>query len=64
MPDDYGYANVGFPHGPNPGNPEVRTPIMDGLVKEGVILDRHCALPAPEAFVMRPHTSLQSALPL
>ena len=43
--DDYGYANVGFAHGPNPGNPEVRTPTMDGLVKEGVILDRHCAQP-------------------
>jgi hypothetical protein len=41
--DDYGYANVGFAHGPNPGNPEARTPTMDALVKEGVLLDRHCA---------------------
>ena len=40
--DDYGYANVGFPHGPNPGNPEARTPTMDALVKEGVLLERHC----------------------
>ena len=45
--DDYGYANVGFPHGPNPGNPEARTPTMDALVKEGVLLERHCTPPAP-----------------
>ena len=39
--DDYGYANVGFAHGPNPGNPEMRTPTMDSLVEEGLLLERH-----------------------
>ena len=39
--DDYGYGNVGFAHGPNPGNPESRTPHMDSLARGGVILDRH-----------------------
>ena len=53
--DDYGYANVGFPHGPNPGNPEARTPTMDALVKEGVLLERHCTPP-------RPHTAALGAL--
>ena len=42
-----GYANVGFAHGPNPGNPEMWTPNMDQLVKEGVLLDRHCARRPP-----------------
>jgi arylsulfatase A-like enzyme len=37
--DDYGYANVGFAHGPNPGNPEMRTPTMDSLVEEGLLLE-------------------------
>ena len=31
----------GFAHGPNPGNPEMRTPIMDSLVEEGLLLERH-----------------------
>ena len=39
--DDYGFGNVGFAHGPSPGNPESRTPHMDSLAREGVILDRH-----------------------
>jgi hypothetical protein len=39
--DDYGYAGVGFAHGPNPGNPEMRTPHLDALAAEGVVLDRH-----------------------
>jgi arylsulfatase B len=39
--DDYGYGNVGFPHGPSAGNPESRTPHMDALAMGGIILDRH-----------------------
>ena len=44
--DDYGYNNVGFAHGPagndfGHGNPEMRTPNLDQLVKEGIVLDRH-----------------------
>ena len=44
--DDYGYNNVGFPHGPagndfGHGNPEMRTPNLDQLVAEGIVLDRH-----------------------
>ena len=40
--DDYGYANVGFAHGPlQAGNPEARTPHMDALAAEGIVLERH-----------------------
>eukprot|EP01079_Euglenida_sp_SAG-EU17-18_P004395 gene4395-798_t len=40
--DDYGYANVGFAHGPlKQGNPEMRTPHMDELATGGVVLERH-----------------------
>ena len=43
--DDYGYNNVGFAHGPKGsdfghGNPEMRTPHMDALARDGVVLDR------------------------
>ena len=59
--DDYGYANVGFPHGPNPGNPEARTPTMDALVKEGVLLERHCTPPTPPPPPARARTQLRWA---
>jgi len=36
--DDLGFGNVGF-HAP--GNPEVQTPNIDGLVREGVEFSRH-----------------------
>jgi arylsulfatase B len=40
--DDYGYDNVGFAHGPlKQGNPEMKTPNMDQLVTEGIVLERH-----------------------
>lgn len=39
--DDYGYHNVGFDHGPQEGgNPEMRTPNMDALARDGIVLDR------------------------
>ena len=38
--DDWGYANAGW-HSVN--NPEVYTPNMDQLVKDGIELDRACA---------------------
>ena len=42
LADDYGYNNVGFAHGPlNKGNPEMRTPTLDRLAGDGVILERH-----------------------
>eukprot|EP00949_MAST-11_sp_MAST-11-sp1_P005247 g5247.t1 len=40
LADDFGYNNVGFSHGPAPGNPEVRTPTLDSLARDGVVLDR------------------------
>lgn len=36
--DDWGWNNVGYHR---PGDPEVVTPNVDGLVKEGIELDRH-----------------------
>ena len=40
--DDYGFNNVGFPHGPlNAGNPEMRTPHLDALAMAGLRLERH-----------------------
>ena len=44
--DDYGYNNVGFSHGPSGhdfghGNPEMRTPNLDQLATDGIVLDRH-----------------------
>lgn len=36
LADDWGHYNMGWR-----GNPEARTPNIDALVKEGVILDRH-----------------------
>ena len=40
--DDYGYNNVGFAHGPlNKGNPEMRTPNLDRLAADGIVLERH-----------------------
>eukprot|EP01047_Picozoa_sp_COSAG01_P079983 COSAG01_NODE_15377_length_1345_cov_1.402087_1_plen_368_part_10 len=42
LSDDHGYYNVGFPHGPlRRGNPEMRTPHLDRLAAEGIVLDRH-----------------------
>jgi arylsulfatase B len=41
LADDYGYYNVGFSHGPlKMGNPEARTPNLDDLAKNGIVLDR------------------------
>jgi hypothetical protein len=37
LADDYGHFNMGWR-----GNKEARTPNMDALVAEGVVLDRHC----------------------
>eukprot|EP00052_Salpingoeca_macrocollata_P009358 m.73926 g.73926 ORF g.73926 m.73926 type:complete len:523 (+) comp17066_c0_seq1:390-1958(+) len=37
--DDFGWGNVGFHR--NPSTPEVVTPNIDSLVKEGIELDRH-----------------------
>jgi hypothetical protein len=40
--DDYGFNNVGYPHGPRGyANPEARTPTLDRLALEGVRLERH-----------------------
>ena len=39
--DDWGWANVGYHR--NPPTPEVVTPNIDGLVKEGLELDQHYA---------------------
>ena len=40
--DDYGFNNVGFPHGPlNAGNKEMRTPNLDALAMSGLRLERH-----------------------
>eukprot|EP00038_Savillea_parva_P017529 m.20629 g.20629 ORF g.20629 m.20629 type:complete len:718 (-) comp3812_c0_seq1:251-2404(-) len=40
--DDYGFNNVGYPHGPlNQGNPEMMTPTMDELAMSGIRLERH-----------------------
>ena len=36
MADDLGWSNVGY------HNAHARTPHIDGLVREGVELDRHC----------------------
>ena len=43
LADDYGFNNVGYPHGPSggAGNPEMRTPTLDQLAMEGVRLERH-----------------------
>ena len=42
LADDYGFNNVGYPHGPTSvGNPEIRTPTLDRLAMEGVHLERH-----------------------
>ena len=30
------------------GNKEARTPNIDALVKQGVVMDRQCACPTPE----------------
>ena len=36
------YNNVGFKHGPlQQGNPEMRTPNMDALASQGIVLERH-----------------------
>eukprot|EP00302_Diacronema_sp_CCMP2436_P032380 CAMPEP_0179995498 /NCGR_PEP_ID=MMETSP0984-20121128/7115_1 /TAXON_ID=483367 /ORGANISM="non described non described, Strain CCMP 2436" /LENGTH=640 /DNA_ID=CAMNT_0021914989 /DNA_START=50 /DNA_END=1972 /DNA_ORIENTATION=- len=40
LADDVGWANVGYN---NPTNPELRTPRIDALVRDGVRLDRHYA---------------------
>ena len=37
--DDWGWANVGYHR--NPPTPEVVTPNIDNLVKEGLELDQH-----------------------
>ena len=40
--DDYGFTNVGFAHGPlQAGNQEMKTPNMNQLVAEGIVLERH-----------------------
>eukprot|EP01051_Picozoa_sp_SAG22_P014557 SAG22_NODE_1784_length_3588_cov_27.751791_1_plen_185_part_00 len=42
LSDDHGCYNVGFPHGPlGRGNPEMRTPHLERLAAEGIVLDRH-----------------------
>ena len=39
--DDYGFNNVGYPHGPlNAGNAEMRTPCLDELAMSGIRLDQ------------------------
>lgn len=41
--DDFGFNNVGYPHGPDLyANPEMRTPNLDRLAMGGVRLERHC----------------------
>ena len=39
LADDYGWADAGWHR--EPGYKEVQTPIMDGLVKSGIEMDRH-----------------------
>ena len=41
MVDDWGWANVGYHR--NPPTPEVVTPNIDSLVKNGLELDQHYA---------------------
>ena len=42
--DDYGFNNVGYPHGPHGyANPEAKTPTLNRLALAGVRLERHCA---------------------
>ena len=41
MVDDWGWANVGYHR--NPPTPEVVTPNIDSLVKDGLELDQHYA---------------------
>ena len=47
MQDDLGHAELGY-HRPA-GYKEVQTPVIDGLVKDGVNLDRFCEASAPFA---------------
>jgi arylsulfatase B len=40
--DDYGFNNVGYPHGPHGyANPEAKTPNLDELAMGGIRLERH-----------------------
>ena len=43
LADDFGHFNSGWM-----GNKEARTPNIDALVKQGVVMDRQCACPTPE----------------
>jgi hypothetical protein len=43
LADDYGWADSGWHRQDEIGRKEVLTPTMDGLIKEGLELDRHCA---------------------
>ena len=38
-PQDYGWADAGWHR--DTGYKEVQTPVMDGLVKNGIEMDRH-----------------------
>ena len=42
--DDYGWADASWHRTADP-SPDVRTPNMDQLLKEGIEFDRHCARP-------------------
>ena len=41
LADDYGWADSGWHRQDAIGRQEVRTPTMDGLIAEGIELDRH-----------------------
>ena len=42
LADDYGFNNVGYPHGPELyANPEAHTPHLNQLAMEGIRLERH-----------------------
>ena len=40
LADEYGWGNVGY-HRPDDHGEEVRTPAIDRLARDGVILNRH-----------------------
>lgn len=40
--DDLGHYNVHFGGSVDPHNPDMKTPVIEGLVSEGLILQRHC----------------------